>query len=662
MQRSRVINAVGAVMSATVLVVVLITKFQAGRVATRSSPWSSSSSSCSASRSTTPGCATSSRIDWDVERPMLPSHVHAIVLHLQGAQADDARAGLRPGEPPIATSRRSPSTSTPTRPRRCSTSGTSATSRCRSRCCRSPYRQITKPILDYVRSIRSGNPRDIVTVYLPEYVLGQVVGAGAAQPERPAAQGPAALHPGCHGRQRARGSCQSSEGAERDWIDEPPISGSVRGGGAVSGPPERASAPPAASRSSAASGPSRSAPSPTAVTAWPGTRARSSSSATRCPGERVVARVTEGRVGDSFVRADAVDGARGRARPRRGPVPVCRPGPLRRLRLPARVPRRRSGRSRRPSCASSSRASPVSTSTSTCGRCPATRTGLRWRTRVEFAVDGAGRAGPARPPVARRRARRRLPHRHPRGHRLRACSTPSGPTSSRSTSSTPCTPTSRCSSRCPRPRAAARRRARRRARPRRRLGGRVRRRRPGLLAGAPGRGLDLPDPRRRRCSGPSRATASLDLYAGVGPVHDAPRRARRARTASSSASRATAEPSRTASANTEHLDNVEWRANRVDRELRSLVGQDVRSRPRGARPAAHGRRQGGHGSARPDGAPPRRLRRVRPRRPWPATSRRPATHGYDLVSLEAWDAFPMTHHVECIAVLEPRGESSRPSA
>ena len=30
---------------------------------------------------------------------------------------------------------------------------------------------------------------------------------------------------------------------------------------------------------------------------------------------------------------------------------------------------------------------------------------------------------------------------------------------------------------------------------------------------------------------------------------------------------------------------------------------------------------------------------------------------YDLVSVEAWDAFPMTHHVECIAVLEPRHES-----
>jgi tRNA/tmRNA/rRNA uracil-C5-methylase (TrmA/RlmC/RlmD family) len=30
-----------------------------------------------------------------------------------------------------------------------------------------------------------------------------------------------------------------------------------------------------------------------------------------------------------------------------------------------------------------------------------------------------------------------------------------------------------------------------------------------------------------------------------------------------------------------------------------------------------------------------------------------AEHGYVLRSVEGWDAFPMTHQVECIAVLEP---------
>ena len=37
----------------------------------------------------------------------------------------------------------------------------------------SPYREITKPILDYVRRIRLDSPRDVVTVFIPEYVVGR---------------------------------------------------------------------------------------------------------------------------------------------------------------------------------------------------------------------------------------------------------------------------------------------------------------------------------------------------------------------------------------------------------------------------------------------------------------------------------------------------------
>jgi amino acid transporter len=36
----------------------------------------------------------------------------------------------------------------------------------------SPYREITKPVLDYVKRVRTKNPRDIVTVFVPEYVVG----------------------------------------------------------------------------------------------------------------------------------------------------------------------------------------------------------------------------------------------------------------------------------------------------------------------------------------------------------------------------------------------------------------------------------------------------------------------------------------------------------
>ena len=36
----------------------------------------------------------------------------------------------------------------------------------------SPYREITRPVLDHVREIRMKSPRDVVTVFIPEYVVG----------------------------------------------------------------------------------------------------------------------------------------------------------------------------------------------------------------------------------------------------------------------------------------------------------------------------------------------------------------------------------------------------------------------------------------------------------------------------------------------------------
>src|SRR4051812_421223 len=36
----------------------------------------------------------------------------------------------------------------------------------------SPYREITRPVVDYVRNIRRTSPRDVVCVYVPEYVVG----------------------------------------------------------------------------------------------------------------------------------------------------------------------------------------------------------------------------------------------------------------------------------------------------------------------------------------------------------------------------------------------------------------------------------------------------------------------------------------------------------
>jgi hypothetical protein len=37
----------------------------------------------------------------------------------------------------------------------------------------SPYREITRPIIEYVKSVRRDSPRDVVTVFIPEYVVGK---------------------------------------------------------------------------------------------------------------------------------------------------------------------------------------------------------------------------------------------------------------------------------------------------------------------------------------------------------------------------------------------------------------------------------------------------------------------------------------------------------
>src|SRR3989442_11586042 len=37
----------------------------------------------------------------------------------------------------------------------------------------SPYREVAHPVLEYIRRLRRESPRDIVTVIVPEYVVGR---------------------------------------------------------------------------------------------------------------------------------------------------------------------------------------------------------------------------------------------------------------------------------------------------------------------------------------------------------------------------------------------------------------------------------------------------------------------------------------------------------
>ena len=227
MQRSRIINGVGAALSAIVLVVVLITKFQAG-----------AKYAIIAMvllfvlmlgiRKHYNRVKDELAIDWETDKPMLPSHVHAIVcvskIHKPTMRALSYARGSRPTYLEAITvdvDHEETQALLTEWDRRDIPVPLKVLS--------SPYRQITRPILDYVRSIRSGNPRDVVTVYLPEYVLGK--------------WWEQVLHNQSALRLKARllftpgvmvvsvpWQLASSQGAERDWIDEPPISGSVRGG------------------------------------------------------------------------------------------------------------------------------------------------------------------------------------------------------------------------------------------------------------------------------------------------------------------------------------------------------------------------------------------------------------------------------------------------
>ncbi|MDV3223152.1 class I SAM-dependent RNA methyltransferase [Intrasporangium sp.] len=106
--------------------------------------------------------------------------------------------------------------------------------------------------------------------------------------------------------------------------------------------------------------------------------------------------------------------------------------------------------------------------------------------------------------------------------------------------------------------------------------------------------------------------------------------------------------------NTEDLDDVEWRANRVDRELASLVAQGVTADLVVLDPPRTGAGRDVIGHLADLG--PRRVVYVACDPAALARDVRSALDcGFRLAHLEAWDAFPMTHHVECIAVLEQSG-------
>ncbi|GAB2679659.1 APC family permease [Thalassiella azotivora] len=171
MLRSRVINAVGLGLTATVLVVVLVTKFTHGAWITLVA--------MGLLYALMTGISTHYRrvaAELEVERTsprvrVLPSRVHALVLvskvHLPTLRAVAYARASRPSVLEAVTVSVDPEETVALQ-----RAWSQAQLPVPLKALDSPYREITRPVVDYVRSIRRESPRDLVVVYVPEYVVG----------------------------------------------------------------------------------------------------------------------------------------------------------------------------------------------------------------------------------------------------------------------------------------------------------------------------------------------------------------------------------------------------------------------------------------------------------------------------------------------------------
>lgn len=171
MLRRRAINAVGAAMSGTVLVVVILTKFMHGAGFAMAAMAVLFVLMSAISRHYQHVREELAVPEGDTKHQLLPSRVHAIVLvstiHRPTLRAVAYASATRPSRLEAVTV----------------DVDHEATKALQAEWDRrgipvplkaldSPYREITRPVVDYVKSIRSGNPRDLVVVYIPQYVLG----------------------------------------------------------------------------------------------------------------------------------------------------------------------------------------------------------------------------------------------------------------------------------------------------------------------------------------------------------------------------------------------------------------------------------------------------------------------------------------------------------
>ncbi len=171
MLRSRLINGVGASMSGLVLLVVLATKFLHGAGFAIAAMAVLFAIMVAIRKHYDHVRTELAVVPGDTKSQLLPSRVHAIVLvskiHKPTLRAVAYARATRPSFLEALTVDVDPDE-------------THALQRewvardipVALKVLESPYREITRPVVDYVKSVRSDNPRDLVVVYIPQYVLG----------------------------------------------------------------------------------------------------------------------------------------------------------------------------------------------------------------------------------------------------------------------------------------------------------------------------------------------------------------------------------------------------------------------------------------------------------------------------------------------------------
>ncbi|GAC53458.1 APC family permease [Gordonia amicalis] len=170
MVQSRVVNSIGLVMTATVLVVVLITKFTAGA-------WIAVLAMVSIFVLMKLIHHHYASVQRELDRAetddegVLPSRTHSIVLvsslHMASKRALRYARATRPDVLEAIT------VNVDDRDTRKLVSEWEASDiTVPLKVIASPYREVTRPVIDYVRRVRRESPRDVVTVFIPEYVVG----------------------------------------------------------------------------------------------------------------------------------------------------------------------------------------------------------------------------------------------------------------------------------------------------------------------------------------------------------------------------------------------------------------------------------------------------------------------------------------------------------